>query len=133
MDSDVMPLIQHNPGGVFPPYRAYSHAIEVTAGSRLLFVSGLNGYDADGKSMPESFEGQAELIWKHLQTILKNAGMDLNCLVSLRFYLADPKYDEANVRMRVKYLGLHRPALTVVCCKLLEPQWKLEVEAVAAR
>jgi hypothetical protein len=31
-----MPLIQHNPDGVFPPYRAYSHAIEVTADSRLL-------------------------------------------------------------------------------------------------
>lgn len=127
-----MVLIQHNPAGVFPPYRAYSHAIEVTAGSRLLFISGLNGYESDGKSMPESFEGQAELIWAHLQAILRNADMDLGCLVSLRFYLADPKYDEANDRLRVKYLGSHRPALTVVCCRLLEPQWKLEVEAVAA-
>ena len=127
-----MPITTHNPAGVFPPYRAYSHAVEVTAGSRLLFISSLNGYESDGKTMPDSFEDQAELIWKHLQTILKNAGMGLNCLVSLRFYLADPQYDEANVRLRVKYLGSHRPALTVVCCKLLEPQWKIEVEAVAA-
>lgn len=128
-----MSLIQHNPAAVFPPYRAYSHAIEVTAGARLLFISGLNGYESDGKTMPDTFEGQAERIWTHLQTILKEAGMDLSCLVSLRFYLADPKDDEANVRLRVKYLGSHRPALTVVCCQLLEPQWKLEVEAVAAR
>ncbi len=127
-----MPLTTHNPAGIFPPYRAYSHAVEVTAGSRLLFISGLNGYESDGKTMPDSFEGQAEMIWAHLQTILKNAGMGLNSLVSLRFYLADPQYDEANVRLRVKYLGSHRPALTVVCCKLLEPQWKIEVEAVAA-
>ncbi len=127
-----MALTTHNPAGVFPPYRAYSHAVEVAAGSRLLFISGLNGYEPDGRTMPDSFEGQAELIWAHLQTILKNAGMGLNCLVSLRFYLADPQYDEANVRMRVKYLGSHRPALTVVCCRLLESQWKIEVEAVAA-
>ncbi len=127
-----MPLVSHNPAGVFPPYRAYSHAMEVATGSRMLFISGLNGYESDGKTMPESFEGQAELIWTHLQTILKDAGMDLSCLVSLRFYLADPKYDEANVRMRMKYLGSHRPALTVICCQLLEPRWKLEVEAVAA-
>ena len=127
-----MPHTTHNPAGVFPPYRAYSHAVEVTAGSRLLFISGLNGYESDGKTMPDSFEGQAEQIWAHLQTILKNAGMGLNSLVSLRFYLADPQYDEANVRLRVKYLGSHRPALTVVCCKLLEPRWKIEVEAVAA-
>lgn len=34
--------------------------------------------------------------------------------------------------MRVKHLGSHRPALTVVCCRLLEPRWKLEMEAMAA-
>jgi enamine deaminase RidA (YjgF/YER057c/UK114 family) len=41
-------------------------------------------------------------------------------------------YDDANVRMRVKYLGDHRPSSTVVCCQLLDPRWKLEVEAMAA-
>jgi hypothetical protein len=34
--------------------------------------------------------------------------------------------------MRVKHLGSQRVALTVVCCQLLDPRWKLEVEAVAA-
>jgi 2-iminobutanoate/2-iminopropanoate deaminase len=47
--------------------------------------------------------------------------------------LADPQYDEDNVRLRVKYLGDHCPASTVVCCRLLDPKWKLEVEAMAAR
>jgi enamine deaminase RidA (YjgF/YER057c/UK114 family) len=127
-----MPPTPRSPDGVFPPYRNYSHAVEVTAGSRLLFVSGLNGYEADGRTMPESFEAQAELIWSHLRTILNDAGMDFGNLVSLRFYLSDPADDEANVCMRVKHLGAHRPSLTVVSCKLLEPRWKLEVEAVAA-
>jgi 2-iminobutanoate/2-iminopropanoate deaminase len=128
-----MTAVPRNPAGVFPPYRAYSHAVEVTAGSRLLFVSGLNGYEADGKTMPESFDEQAERIWAHLRTILADAGMDFGCLVSLRFYLADPKYDEANVRLLAKHLGPHRPGRTVICCRLLEPSWKIEVEAVAAR
>lgn len=128
----AMTIALRNPPGVFPPYRAYSHAVEVAAGSRMLFISGLNGYESDGKTMPESFEAQAELIWAHLRTILKDAAMDYGNLVSLRFYLADPKDDEANVRMRMKHLGAHRPSLTVVSCRLLEPKWKLEVEAVAA-
>jgi len=98
----------------------------------MLVISGLNGFEADGKAMPESFEDQADLIWKHLQSILKSAGMELTNLVSLRTYLAHPKYDEANVAMRVKYLGTHRVASTVVCCQLLDPRWKLEVEATAA-
>lgn len=128
-----MPVIAHNPEGVFPPYRCYSHATEVRGDARLLVISGLNGYESDGTTLPESFDGQAELIWQHLRTILRSADMDYENLISLRFYLADPQYDEANVAMRVKHLGAHRPALTVVCCRLLDPRWKLEVEAMAAR
>jgi 2-iminobutanoate/2-iminopropanoate deaminase len=128
-----MTVILHNPDGVFPPYRCYSHAVEVRGDARLLVVSGLNGYRADGLTLPESFDEQGQLIWTHLGTILRSAGMDYQDLVSLRTYLADPADDEANVRLRVKHLGTHRPALTVVCCRLLDPRWKLEMEAMAAR
>lgn len=127
-----MPQIQHNPSEAFPPYRAYSHAVEVRGDSRILFISGLNGYRKDGTTMPESFEDQADLIWNHIQSVLASAGMELSNIVSLRTYLSDPKYDEPNVLMRVKYMGSHRPASTVVCCQLLDPKWKLEIEAVAA-
>jgi 2-iminobutanoate/2-iminopropanoate deaminase len=127
-----MTLKHHNPAELFPPYRGYVHAAEIVDVSRLLFNSGLNGYERDGASMPESFEEQAELIWKHIRTILASAGMDVTNLVSLRTYLADPKYDEPNVLMRAKQLGTHRVASTVICCQLLETKWKLEIEAVAA-
>lgn len=127
-----MPLIKHNPPELFPQYRCYSHAIEIRGDSRMLMISGLNGYLADGKTLPESFEEQAEVIWTHIRTLLHSAGMDLHDLVSVRTYLADPADDEANVRMRVKFLGAHEPTLTVVCCRLLDPRWKLEVEAMAA-
>ena len=128
-----MSVIQHNPQGVFPPYRAYAHAVEVRGDSRLLVVSGLNGFMNDGQTMPESFEAQGELIWQHLGTILRSADMDYGNLISLRVYLADPQYDEANVQLRMKYLGTHRVALTVVCSQLLDPRWKLELEAMAAK
>lgn len=132
LSSLPMPVIKHNPPTLFPQYRCYSHAIEVRGNSRLLIVSGLNGYLSDGRTLPDSFEEQAGLIWTHLRTLLGSAGMGLHNLVSVRTYLADPKYDEANVRMRVKFLGTHEPTLTVVCCRLLDPRWKLEIEAMAA-
>jgi 2-iminobutanoate/2-iminopropanoate deaminase len=128
-----MPVILHNPEGVFPPYRCYSHGAEIRGEARLLMISGLNGYLIDGQTIPDSFEEQGELIWQHMGTILRSADMGYENLVSLRTYLADPSYDEANVQLRVKYLGSHRPSLTVVCCQLLDPRWKLEVEAVAAK
>jgi enamine deaminase RidA (YjgF/YER057c/UK114 family) len=127
-----MPIIQHNPDNVFPPYRNYSHAIEVTGNSRLLIISGLNGYLQDGTTMPDSFEEQGELIWRHIGTILTSARMDYGNIISVRTYLADPSFDEANIKLRVKYLGNNRPALTVVACQLLEKKWKLEVEVMAA-
>lgn len=128
-----MPILAHNPTSVFPPYRAYCHGMEVTGDSRLLFISGLNGYLADGTTMPDSFEEQADVIWGHIQSILASAGMKLQDIVSLRTYLADPAFDEANVKMRVKYMGTHTPSSTVICCRLLDPRWKLEIEAVAAQ
>lgn len=117
---------------MFPPYRCYSHAVEVSAGSRLLFVSGLNGFLADGEAVPESFEEQGELVWGHLGAILRSANMDFENLVSLRIDLPRPEYDAANMSLRLRHLGSHRPALAVVCCQLLDPRWKLEIEAVAA-
>ncbi len=122
----------HNPESVFPPYANYSHAVELAEGSRLLFISGLNGFLANGTDMPESFDEQAELIWRHIGEILTSAGMDFANIVSLRTYLADPAYDEPNVAMRSRFLGTNRPASTVIGCQLLEPAWKLEIEAVAA-
>ena len=128
-----MSIVKHNPEGLFPPYRNYSHAVEIKGNAALLIISGLNGYLKDGETMPDSFEEQGEIIWQHMGTILKSAGMDYSNLVSIRTYLADPSYDEANVQLRMKYLGDNHPSLTVVCCQLLDPKWKLEVEAMAAK
>jgi len=127
-----MTITKHNPKELFPPYRNYSHAVEVSGDSRLLFISGLNGYLPDGKTMPESFEEQGELIWGHIGAILQSANMTYENIVSLRTYLSSPEYDEPNVQLRMKYLGNNQPTSTVICCQLLESKWKLEIEAVAA-
>jgi enamine deaminase RidA (YjgF/YER057c/UK114 family) len=127
-----MTITKHNPKELFPPYRNYSHAVEVSGNSRLLFISGLNGYLSDGKTMPDSFEEQGELIWKHIGAVLTSAGMTYENIISLRTYLASPEYDEPNVKLRMKYMGGNHPAATVICCQLLESKWKLEIEAVAA-
>lgn len=127
-----MPVLRHNPDSLYPPYQSYAHAIEITGNARLLVISGLNGYLPDGKTMPETFEEQGELIWQQLGVILASANMGYENLISLRTYLASPEYDAPNVALRKKYLGDHRVALTVVCAQLLDPRWKLEVEAMAA-
>lgn len=127
-----MVLREHNPPEVFPPYSNYAHAVEVAAGARLLFISGLNGFEKDGSTMPAGFEDQVELIWSHLENVLAHAGMTLSDLVSLRFYLAEPAFDPQNVAILKRRLGEVRTARTVVCAALLELGWLVEVEAIAA-
>ena len=127
-----MPIVKYNPREVFPPYQNYSHAVEVSGDSRILFISGLNGYAVDGKTMPESFTEQADLVWGHIGAILRSAGMDYENIISLRTYLSDPADREENVVTSRKYLGTCEPSWTAVCCRLLESKWKLEIEAVAA-
>ncbi len=128
-----MPVVTHNPESMYPQYQSYSHAIEIHGDSRLLIISGLNGYMSDGKTMPDRFEEQGEVIWKHLGAILESADMSYDNIVSLRTYLAKPEYDDANVALRKKYMGKNEPASTVICAQLLVPSWKLEMEAMAAK
>ena len=126
-----MIITKHNPDTLYPKYKNYSHAIDVTNSSRLLLISGLNGYFKDGETMPDSFKQQGEMVWEHLGAILKSAQMNYSNLVSIRTYLSSPEYDNENVELRKKYLGDHEPASTVICCQLLDAKWKIELEATA--
>jgi enamine deaminase RidA (YjgF/YER057c/UK114 family) len=126
-------IVSHNPPGVFPPYAGYAHAVEVPPGARTLFISGLNGYELDGTTMPADFAAQARLVWRHLGTLLSAADMSYDDLVSLRFFLASPADDPANVAIIKEHLGDHRSCRTVVVQQLLEPEWLIEIEAIAAR
>ena len=126
-----MTIKNHDPKGLYPKYPGYAHAVEVAGGARTLYISGLNGYEADGKTMPESFEGQSELIWRHLGAILASAGMRIGNLVFLRTCLASPEYMEVNKAIRKKNPGNHEVGLTVVAATLLKPEWKLEAAAAA--
>ncbi|WP_309102108.1 RidA family protein [Microbacterium sp.] len=125
-------LRAHNPPQLFPPYRGYAHAVEVPADARTLYISGLNGFDADGVTMPPDFVGQAELVWRHLGVVLGAARMSYDDLVMLRFFLTRAEDDPANVDLIAAHLGDHLSCRTVVVQQLLEPRWLIEVEAIAA-
>jgi 2-iminobutanoate/2-iminopropanoate deaminase len=122
----------YNPAGVYPPYRNYAHAVEVPPGSRTLYISGINGYDSTGEHLPGDFAGQIENVWATLGEILASAQMAYADLVSLRFFLTSADDDPANVEAIVAHLGENVAARTVVVQQLLDPAWRVEVEAIAA-
>lgn len=121
------------PAGVVEPV-AYSHGIVVPPGVRHLHVSGQIGVDADGRTA-EGFERQAELACQNLLAVLAAAGMDASHLVKTTAMLTRPGDIPMWRAVRQRVLGTHRPApasTLMVVSALANPQWLVEIEAVAA-
>src|SRR5215470_16029951 len=122
----------HNPAEIAPPVGAYSHAIEVPAGARMLHISGQVGITPDGK-VAAGIEAQTEAALRNILGILKAAGMGLEDVVKLTTFLVNAN-DIAKVRAaRIRVLGSHRPASTlVIISRLAAPEYLIEIEATAA-
>jgi enamine deaminase RidA (YjgF/YER057c/UK114 family) len=121
----------HDPSAIFAPVGPYTHGLEVVEARRLLFITGTMGLDKNGKA-PAGIEAQCALAWRNIGAILDDAGMNVRNLVKVTCYVADRSYREANMKARAAALGDHRVATTVVVAGLLEDEWLVEIEAVAA-
>jgi enamine deaminase RidA (YjgF/YER057c/UK114 family) len=121
------------PKSIAPPTTTMSHAVEVMPGSRMLFITGQIPLAIDG-TCPTSFTEQAELCWHNIIEILKEAKMELKDIVKIQGFVVNPKDMPAYRAVRARVLGDHRPASTmIVISELGRPEWKVEIEAVAAR
>jgi enamine deaminase RidA (YjgF/YER057c/UK114 family) len=121
------------PGTISPPRANYSHATEVPPNARWLFVSGQLGIAPDG-AVPPSFEAQAEACFGNLLAILNDAGMGPADLVRLNTYLVDPDDVAACMAVRDRHVAAPPPASTLLVVRALAaPQFKIEIEAVAAQ
>lgn len=127
-----MPLTHHNPDTVVAPLGRYTHAIEVPAGAKLLFLSGQVPIAPDG-SCPSSLANQADQVYANIAAILAARGVPMSNIVKLTTYVAEDDDGTDCVRKaRAKYLGEHRPASTAVfVVRLVDPAWKIEIDAVA--
>jgi enamine deaminase RidA (YjgF/YER057c/UK114 family) len=60
----------YNPASIAPPYKdRYSHAMDVEAGSRMLFTAGTVGVKPDGE-VPADFAAQVDTVMQSLTQIL---------------------------------------------------------------
>lgn len=121
-----------NPETLPPPASKYSHIVEVPDGTRLAFVSGQVGIDADGNT-PEDFAGQCEQVFRNLSAALAAVGMGVSDTVRLNAYLTSSDDLAAYRDIRDAWAGGHEYASTLVMVPALAaPDWMVEVELVAA-
>ena len=112
------------------PAAAYSQAVEVSESSKMLFISGQLGTNADG-SAPPSMAEQASLAWSNLALQLAAAGMGVENLVKITMIIPNASEIPESRPARAAALGELRPASTVIVAGLANPAWKIEIEAIA--
>lgn len=129
---DHYPFACINPPELGTPLGPYSQALVLPAGSQLLQLSGQTPLQADG-SVPEGMEAQADLVWRRIGIVLRQAGLDYLHICRVVTYLVDPKDAPVHARIRAHYLGAARPASTgLVVAQLFNPAYRLEVDITAA-
>ncbi len=62
---------------------------------------------------------------------LEEAGAELSWVVRTRMFITDVAYAEAVGAVHAEIFGQAKPAATMVVASLLDPAWKVEVEAEA--
>jgi enamine deaminase RidA (YjgF/YER057c/UK114 family) len=100
--------------------------------ARVAFIAGQVGLAPDG-SLPDTLEGQAEQAWVNVMAAVRVAGMTADNIVKITAYLIEADDYAAFAAARARHLGDARPASTALLVKqLLKPEWRFEIEAVAA-
>jgi len=112
---------------------AYSHAVRM---GDLIFVAGQVARDKDGKLVGKGdVRAQTEQVFKNLRAVLEAAGSGLDKIGKVTVFTTRLEYRPIihEVRSRIfKEIG-HLPASTfAVVASLADPDWLVEIEAIAA-
>ena len=115
----------HSP---YEPIVGYSRA--VVAGDRV-YVAGTAPIPPDGSPPPEDAYAQARLCLEIIGDALERAGTSVEHVVRTRVFVTDAAHWEGVARAHGEVFGAIRPANTSLVAQLLDPAWKVEIEAEA--
>ena len=108
----------------------------VAAKGQMIFVSGMVGWDGEGKFVSNEFVGQARQALKNIVEVLAEAKAKPEHITRMTWYVVDKKeYLAASKELGAVYreiIGSHYPAMTAVeVAGLIEEQAKVEIEVTA--
>lgn len=121
------------PAAIAPTAAHYAHGVVSPAGAELLHTAGVVPISPDG-TVPDGIAEQAATVWRNIDAIIGEAGMQRSDIVSVTTYVVPGQDLAAVMAARSDYLGDHLAASTlVVVAALVRPEWKVEIAVVAAR
>jgi enamine deaminase RidA (YjgF/YER057c/UK114 family) len=114
--------------------RGYANGI--AASGRMVFVSGMIGWDADGVFHTDDFAGQVRQALANVVAVLAAGGAKPEHIVRMTWYVLDKKeyvaaYPEIGVAYR-ELIGRHFPTMSAVqVAGLVEDRARVEIEVTA--
>jgi enamine deaminase RidA (YjgF/YER057c/UK114 family) len=129
--SGTMEILQ--PPG-WPRPRGYSNGISATG--RMVFVSGMIGWDAEGRFPSSDLAGQVGQALRNIVEVLEQARARPEHIVRMTWYVTDKKayvaaYPEIGQFYR-EIIGRHFPTMTAVqVAGLVEDEALVEIEVTA--
>ncbi len=116
---------QNIPGtSPYEPIIGFSRAVRI---GNVVHVSGTGPVGADDLSPAE----QTRTVLKLIETALNQAGATFEHVYRTRMFLARAEDWEEVGRAHGEVFGAIRPAATMVVAALLNPKWRVEIEAEA--
>ena len=117
-----------------PHPETYTQVV-IAKGTRLVFVSGQEPEDVDGRLVGRSdLSMQASQVFANLGRALAGAGARPDQVAKITIYVVDYRRDEhlpIIERARVELFGEHKAADVVVGVTSLSPGYLIEVDAIA--
>ena len=113
--------------------RGFSPGV-VTEGGKIVWVSGQTGLvDEQGQSMAGNFEGQARVIFRAIDAVVKRAGGSIKDVVTITVYLTDPRLIDPLMPIRREFWpeGNFPASTTITVHSLPAVGMMLEISAVA--
>ena len=121
-------FIAHNPAALWQvpdAFRSvYSHAAEVAAPSRVLFISGQFGVAPDGR-LPTDFAAQCGLAMDNVEALLAAAGMTTANIVKLNCYATQATDFPMLMQIRQRRWAFDpAPSVTAIAVSALALAWR---------
>jgi enamine deaminase RidA (YjgF/YER057c/UK114 family) len=116
--------------------RPKGYANGISAKGRIIFVSGVIGWDKNGRLVAADFAGQVRQALENIVAILAEGGARPEHVVRMNWFVLDKKeylsaFEEIGKTYR-QVIGQHYPAMTAVeVSGLLEEGARVEIEATA--
>ncbi|MBV8078751.1 MAG: RidA family protein [Actinobacteria bacterium] len=115
-------------GAAFEERVGYSRAVRVGAH---VWVSGTAPILPDDVDPPDDAYEQASICLAIIERALAEAGASLDDVVRTRIYVTDADDIDAVGRAHGEAFAAARPATTGIVTELLDPRWRVEIEAEA--